>query len=773
MKLLKRTLLLCLVLTSGVHSALFAENKCNHKIPILVSEEKTNLSVPGASVSLEKIYGLSDLNGLCVIENVCYGVHHLHIEAEGYVLMDKSVLINTTDTIKIKLKISRKSLDDVEILGHKLMLSTTATATTVSKAELNRTAGGSLASSLQSVTGVTMLQTGATIAKPVINGMYSNRILVLNNGVRQEGQQWGAEHAPEIDPFAAQSITVVKGAAAIQYGGDAMGGVILVDPAPLPSDSTIHGNFNLVGKSNGQSGAASGMLSGNFKKLPALSWRVQGSAEKGGNLKTADYYLVNTGMNELNYSVAAGYNKKHFDLTTYYSHFETELGIFKGSEIGSIEDLEQHIALGRPVDDGNFTYTINAPKQSVVHNLLKLKAHIHLNDDLHFTAQYSNQSDARKEFDIRRGGRTDIPSMDINLNDQSLNLSLDYFNGTNLKGTVGVAGSYQNNRNVPGTFTIPLIPDYISENMGVFAIGTYLKPTYQIQAGVRYDYKHLDALGYNIDEDLYGGVRNYQNVSGSIGAIWTPNSKWNINTNVGSAWREPSVNELYSNGLHSGAASYEIGDSTLKLEQSLKWITTVQYTNEAKWFNISVDGYMHYFDNYIYSNPSGQLFQSLQGAFPTFNYAQTNARFLGVDLNTSITFLKNFNYTVKGSIIRAKDITNNRFLPLIPTDRVDQTIRLNLNPAPYLKGSYLSFSSVFVAHQNRYDALTDYAPPPPAYWLFNFGAGTTVKIKQQNFNINFSTNNLTNLLYKDYMNRFRYYAHDLGRSYELRLAYDF
>ena len=773
MNLLKKTMFLSIALIVGQSIVLHAQQKCNHKIPVLILEEKTKESIPSASVGLGKSFSFSDLDGLVVMENICFGTNHMHVISTGYEIIDKDIDIYSLDTITIYMKIARKSLDDVEIKGHRQMLTTTATANTVKKEELNKTAGGSLANSIQSIAGVSMMQTGATISKPVINGMYSNRILILNNGVRQEGQQWGSEHAPELDPFTAQSITVVKGAAAIQYGGDAMGGVILVDPAPLPVDSSIHGSFNLVGQSNGRSGAASGMLSGSFKQLPAFSWRVQGSGKKAGNLKSADYFLDNTGMNEVNYSLATGYTKEHFDASVYYSHFKTELGIFKGSGVGSVEDLEKHIALGRPVSDGSFSYTIDAPRQWVVHDLLKIKTHIHFNDYLHFTAQYSFQSDDRKEFDIRRGGRTSIPSMDLKLNDHSVNLSLDYFDGKKWKGTIGIAGASQDNKNIPGTFTIPLIPDYIAQNLGVFAIANYLKTKYHLEAGIRYDYKHLSALGYNIDQKIYGGIRNFQNVSGSLGATWNPNPQWNVNTNMGTAWRAPSVNELYSNGLHSGAASYEVGDSTLQLEQSVKWITSIQFKNKENWFTISADGYMHYFHNYIYSNPTGELFQSLQGAFPTFNYAQTNARFLGADLSMNISFLKHFDYTLKASIIKAKDISNDRFLPMIPTDRLEQSIRWKWNPKTYLRETYFQFSPVFVAYQNRYEALSDYAAPPPSYWLLKFAAGTTLQVKDQNVHIHFSINNITNLAYKDYMNRFRYYTHDLGRSYELRLSYDF
>jgi len=118
---------------------------------------------------------------------------------------------------------------------------TTAIKTILSGAELEATRGLSLGESLKSIAGVNSLQTGPSISKPVIHGVYSNRVLIMNNGVRQEGQNWGNDHAPEIDPFIATKVTVIKGAASIRYGSDAIGGAILLDPKDLPAQPGIGG----------------------------------------------------------------------------------------------------------------------------------------------------------------------------------------------------------------------------------------------------------------------------------------------------------------------------------------------------------------------------------------------------------------------------------------------------------------------------------------------------------------------------------------------------
>src|SRR5690554_5088371 len=223
----------------------------------------------------------------------------------------------------------------------------------------------------------------------------------------------------------------------------------------------------MMGASNGQLFGAAAMLNGQVKKIPELAWRVQGSAKKSGNVKTADYFLENTGSREVNYSAAAAYTKEHVDIDVFYSRFQTELGIFEGAHIGSLEDLETRIANGRPFEDGQFFYEINAPRQSVTHDLFKLRSHIHFSDFLHLSMVYGLQRNARKEYDIRRGGRSEIPSMDLSLWNHNLDLTFEYFNGRRWRIDFGATGNYQNNENKKGTFSTPLIPDYIAQNVGL------------------------------------------------------------------------------------------------------------------------------------------------------------------------------------------------------------------------------------------------------------------------------------------------------------------
>lgn len=764
--------MLCIIVSGLLQPATAQQQAkdCHDRLLIQVLEEKTNLPVAGAAIAAGEQQTLTDADGMGLLENVCPGKVQLHVESVGYLRWEKEVTFTAGDTLKCLLRSDNMTLDAIEVLGHKQVLNTTTSVTTLHQEDLDRLKGGNLATMLTAIPGVSMLQTGATIGKPVVNGMHSNRLLILNNGIRQEGQQWGSEHAPEIDPFIAQNISVVKGAEAIRYGAEAIGGVVIVEPPALPSDAALHAELNLVGASNGKGGTASGMLSGNFKKIPELAWRVQGTAKRSGNLQTADYYLDNTGAKEMNYSAALGYNKEHMGLDLFYSHFNTTLGIFKESHIGSEEDLISHIANGRPFDNGSFYYGIDAPKQQIRHNLFKANGHIHLSDYVHVNMLYGFQTDNRQEYDVRRGGRSGIPSLNLTLLTHTLDASMEYYNGRQWKATLGVNGLLQQNSYDATSATLQPIPYYNTEGGGVYAIGKLIKDAYQLEAGLRYDYKFLTASGYRGDT-LYGGRHTFHNVSASLGIVVPVKSNFNFRSNIGSAWRPPTANELYSAGLHSSAAAVEFGDSTLNSEKSIKWINTIDYA-PFQWLKVNVDLYANYFSNYIYLSPTGQFQERLNGTFPVFQQLHTNARFLGADVSMSIHFLQQFDYSLKASFIRAKDLTQDQYLPNIPADRIEHALKWQPAVAlNFVHGTYVQFGHVFVARQTRYNTGSDFAPPPAAYHLLNLNAGTQFRLNKHNLGVNVSVDNLANTLYKDYMNRFRYYADDIGRNVVLRLTY--
>ncbi|MCU7694364.1 TonB-dependent receptor [Haoranjiania flava] len=777
--------------------ALGYSQKTNPAITIVVADADNDTLIANAEVRSNFFKQRTNDQGAITIQQYRTGSFHVHAEADEYYPADKHFFIrDSSTTFRIELHPLKDTLHAIEITGYRAYGNNkTSTAVLLTDKELEKTRGSSLAGLLQTVPGISMIQTGATIAKPVINGMHSNRILILNNGVKLEGQQWGADHAPEVDPNIARNIVVVKGADAVRYGAEAMGGVILINPPKLPyGDPALHGEADLTGASNGRLYAAGMSLSSGIRRFPSFAWRLQGSGKKAGNIRSADYFLENTGIHELNFSAAAGIRKERFSIEVFGSFFSAETGIFKGAHIGDTTSLFARIRNEVPFEKGSFYYNIDAPRQRVFHELYKAQASYQLPDGSLLHALYAYQQNKRREYDLRRAGRDMLPSLDLRLNAQNADLSWEKRYAANWKSTLGINGFYKSNVNVPGTGVTPLIPNFVQMGSSVYAIQKLTKTNLEAEAGLRYDYQFLNSRGsrafykyvneqgeeipadqpggnYIKQEGYYGGEKNFSNISAILGALFKLSPEWHISSNAGLAWRPPQVNELYSYGLHHGSASVERGDSALTSEKSYKWINTVYHYGQNLSFEIS--GYGQVIRDYIYLEPSMQYEQSIRGAFPVFQYRQTHAMFLGADLGATYRFSKAFTYELKASLVRAKDLTNKKYLHMIPADKLSNGITWNIGNSKSFKDNYFQIESVLTAKQNRYEPQSDFAPPPSGYHLVNIALGTRMPLGSGAIKLNAAVSNLFNTLYKEYLNRFRYYSHDIGRNIQLRMSYEF
>lgn len=713
---------------------------------------------------------VSDQNGNFVMRDLCPGTYTVTVKYLGHKEIRQTVNLTGNSTAQtFRMAEESLALGSVEVHGHKEAVQTTTAVSSLYGEAMLMSRGESLGESLKRVAGVTTFSTGNTISKPVIHGMHSNRIMILNNGIRLEGQQWGAEHAPEIDPFLADEITVIKGAETVRFGPEAMGGVILVNPPTLPTSKARQTDIHLLGASNGLMGNLSASYLGGSGKIKGLGYRVQASAKRAGNVKSPNYYQGNTGMAEYNFSGSVGYSSGKLGVDAYYSYFNSELGILRDAHTGNLSDLLEIIKNGRPFTDADFTYDILNPKQQVSHHLAKLKSHYHFNPNLKLNFQYGFQLNNRQEFDKRRGDLNTRPSLDLELFTNTFDLNLDHNLKSNWSGSIGVNVIQQANSNVPGTGVTPLIPNYDMFNGGVFAMEKYLKGPLELEGGLRYDFRTVSAARY-VGEKLETAELDYQNFSGFLGGLYQLSPYFAFTTNLGMAWRPPNVNELFSQGLHHGAAAVEIGNADLLSEKSLKWVSGMEYESEKA--VVELTAYLNQINNYIYLNPTGETFVSLRGTFNMYEYLQANAFFYGFDLSGSYNFTDRLGAYLKGSIIRAKNTDMDNYFPFIPSDRMDWGLSYSLGKKDTPESDKITLSNLLVARQDR-EPNFDLAPAPPGYALVNLGYQKKIQLSDSQLNIGVQVNNIFNTEYKEYMNRFRYYTADMGRNILLKLNYHF
>ena len=729
--------------------------------------------LPGVNVVIPVLQrgAVTDDNGRYVIPDLPAGTHTVEFRFVGFKTATHTVTLTTQRmTLDVTLEPETLRMEEVVTTAegpHAALNRATLSVSRLEPKDVEELRGQTLAETLEHLPGVTTLSTGPSIAKPVIRGLHSQRVLVLNAGVPQEGQQWGGEHAPEIDPFAPVRIEVVRGAAGVEYGVGAIGGVIRLEPRELPTAPVLRGSVSMNGFSNNRQGAGSVLLESGLRALPGFGWRVQGSFRKAGASRTPEYIIGNSGFEELNGSVAMGYHNERYGLDAYYSHFGTELGLFTGAHIGNFDDLQRAIARGEPSVRYDFSYGIDPPKQTVRHNLLTFRGHYVLGSGDRLETQYGVQWNRRQEFDAHRrfGDPLEDPAFDLTLTTQTLDVKLKTKPRGSLFGVVGLSGMNQGNVNVEAGY---LIPNFRALTGGAYARATWVRGDWTVEAGTRFDHRWLKA--FPRESRLEGFVRrthSYTSLSGVVGAIWQFAESWSIAANLGTAWRPPGVNELYNFGVHHGTAQFEVGNANIGGERSYNLDVTLRHVGERA--RLEISAFNNVMDGYIHLFPEPEPRVTIRGTFPSFRYVQTDALLRGVDGIVEYQVLDFLALGAQASFIRGDDRSADEPLIFMPANRFALSTAVSLPDFGVLRASQIELEGAFVNRQNRFPEGVDYADPPDGYTLFSAGYRTELMWGTTPITLSFSIENLFNTTYRDDLSRFRYFIDDPGRNVVLRL----
>lgn len=783
MRLLFLLALMCISMhLYGQTDSAHADN-CTLTLKGKVIDGESKEPLEGASILIRELNlgCMTNERGECSLQ-LCPGAYKLEINHFGFKTLSKDFSLTENIYRVFVLHSDTCLLESVEIIAEEFISEETRPQVELKGKDLDRTRGSSLGEALKAIPGVSTLQTGPSIFKPVIQGMYGNRVLIMNNGVRQEGQQWGSEHAPEIDPFVASTLTVIKGAAAVQYGSDAIGGVILVDPSELRKNPGLGGELNLAGFSNNRQGVASAQLDYGFRRIKGLSLRAQGTYRRAGNSMTPDYYMKNTGFKEYNFSWAAGYQQKRFGAEIYYSQFNASLGIFSASHIGNLTDLQSAISASVPLEASDFSYDIERPFQEADHELVKIKSHYRFYKLGKLELTLARQFNYRAEYDKHlplNNNFGDVPQVRFKITTHTANLILEHNSLGSAKGLVGINFIRQGNT-TSGTAR-SFIPNFESYAGGAFLIERWKRKRWELEAGARYDYKYMRIYLFE-NNVLISPEYTFQNVTGTAGVVFTINEFWKARTNFSTAFRPVAANELFSNGLHHGSARLEYGDRNLKSEYAYSHSLTFNY--QYKKIYGELNAYNNFIQNYIYLSP-GLIYDAAQqsyvpefsytirGAFPVFRYRQIDALFTGLDASFNDSISKNFIFSSKLSLLRAFNTIAKEHLILTPPASFEYGIRYRFHFSQTMMDPFLQVSNVWVSRKNKVPANQDVSPPPPGYTLFNLEAGFRIMAGRQPIDFTFSIYNLFDKRYRDYMDRFRYFTDAVGRNFVLRIKVPF
>ncbi|MEL6672882.1 MAG: TonB-dependent receptor [Bacteroidota bacterium] len=750
---------------------------CDLQLSGKVFELEQELPIPFAQVRLVETdqVALTDENGVFHFKELCPGQYTLVCEHSAYARHELLHDLEEDHDVTINLEAGSKNLDTVVVLGHRAAAEALQSKQVLDKVTLAETRGQDLASAVARLPGVSILRTGGNIGKPVVHGLHSNRVVILNNGIPLEGQQWGSEHAPEIDPFLASSIALIKGAESVRYGAGAMGGVILVEPRPLGDSLQFGGKVHLVGQSNGRQGIVSGQLHGGLGKHPGWKWRVQGTLKKGGNLRAPNYFLENTGERGQNFSGTLRYQSWKKGLEIFYSRFHTRLGILSSAHLGGRSDLEAALESPIPIgaDTVGFTYDLKRPYQDITHNLAKAKAYWRLPGG-RLDVVYAYQYNRRREFDKHKPrGRDengqDKAELDFQIHTHFLEGLWKHEPWKGMLGTWGVSGLYQNNY-LNGR---PFIPNFVAFNGAVFGSERLKLGRWEWEAGLRYDYRWVHSAREVRGQDIFE-IQDFQSVSWNLGGMVKVSELFHLKAHLGRAWRPPHVNELFSDGLHHGAGTVEIGNPDLDAEQALKGIASLEWFPGQNW-QIDLSTYYQRFGNFIYKRPDG-LAVTVRGTFPQLTYVQTPARLQGADLSLRYQPKAGLTWEGQASWLDALDLNNGQPLIYMPANWWESTLGYQIGPKGTHVVSYLKVGLRQVAEQTRVPIAAspeedDWLPPPAGYTIWHLRWATEWELgNKRRLEIGGRVDNLFNLAYRDYLNRFRYFSDELGRNIQLRVS---
>ena len=529
---------------------------------------------------------------------------------------------------------------------------------------VNNTLTGTFIKSIERLPGVNSMDIGANASKPIIRGMGFNRVVVSENGVKQEGQQWGADHGLELDPFSVETAEIVKGASGLEYGSDAIGGYINIENTKLPQKNTLSGDVSLLAKSVNDTYGGSLYIQGrsekNFFKLRASvmdfgDYRVPTNQITYLTRKMPVYNgrLKNTAGKEQDLAATIGRVNEKYKTMLTVSNVYQKSGFFPGAH--GIPDVS------RVLHDGDYR-NIEYPYQQVNHiKALSQTRFILDNGDLTFNLGF--QDNMRQEWSAfhTHYPNQSVPDKDENLELEfhlktySANMKFKLSSSPLGKVLVGLQSQFKNNRVAGYNY---LLPEYKSSNIGGFVQTEYpVNDKLKLNGGLRFDYGAINIQGYYDDvlfdyftsagytEDLANQYaqrstdldKGFGDLSWMVGLVYKPNDQMISRMNLGTAFRVPTAIELGSNGIHHGSFRHEQGDSSLNSEKGYYVDGNIEWSNQN--LSIEVSPYLYYFSNYLYLQPTGQ-FSKLPHAGQVYRYAQTKALLTGMEFSMDKKWMK-------------------------------------------------------------------------------------------------------------------------------------
>ena len=695
---------------------------------------------------------VTDADGKYSIDNLPRRSVEVQVSYIGHKTIVTTIDVDSVSRKDFALEESDAQINEVVVTGltgKSLAKDSPTPVSVVSSAMLRSTASSNIIDALSLQPGVSQITTGGGISKPVIRGLGFNRVVVVNDGIRQEGNQWGAEHGVEIDPQSISSAEILKGPASLMYGSDAMAGVIIFHDEVLPPLGKVQANVSSEYQSNNGLFDYSVNLKGNNN---VIVWSGRWSDKMAHAYKNNyDQYVLGSQFRERAAEGLVGVNCKwgYSHLTLSYYHLTP--GIVEGDRgyshsYGKSLPFQQ-VHHYKAVSDNTF-FIGNGTLQAIV----------------------AYQQNRRQEFEES----SSTPGLDFMLHTVNYDVRYKLPIADQLKIAVGGGGMWQRSLNKGDEY---LIPAYQLFDIGGFGTITYNTGKFTLSGGMRVDNRHLHSFA--LDDLFEKFSRNFTGVTGSVGAVYAVNDKMNVRLNVARGFRAPNLSELASNGVHEGTVEYEIGNTGLHPEYS--WQADLGWDFTSPVVSAQLSLFANFIDNYIFT-------QKLEGVktegYDTYKYTQGDARLLGGEASVDIHpierlhFANTFSYVNSVQLHQPHDA---KYLPFTPAPRWTSDLRYDIvRDGKTVDNTYVSLQMECNLRQNHYYAVNGTETATPSYSLFNVSAGTDFRVHGHKVaSLLLSCNNLFDKAYQSHLSRLKYLdvnplngrrgIYNMGRNFTVKL----
>jgi iron complex outermembrane recepter protein len=761
-----------------------------------ITDARTGEPLPGASIYFtdDKVGAIADGSGNFSITNIPDGHHVVEISHTGYSTLVEHLEL-TTDTQKdfmlSPVITENQGVIVTGVSGATSIRKSPVPVTSIRKTVLLQTPSTNIIDALSRVPGVSQVSTGPAVSKPNIRGLGYNRVVVINEGVRQEGQQWGDEHGTEIDEMSVAKVEILKGPASLMYGSDALAGVInFITNIPV-AQGVIRGNLLTNYQSNNGLFGINGNVAGNKN---GFNWNLYGTHKTAGNYRNKyDGRVLNSGFNENNFGGYAGVNKSWGYTHIIFSRYDQRLGLVEGDRDDATGKFIlyagtplERIATSEDLDKR----TLLVPMQRVQHNKLVLDNNFAIRKS-RLKVNLGYQNNLRQEF----GNPEDPAEKELFFDLKTVNYNVQWQlpEMKEWHTTVGVNGMNQQNKNKGAEL---LIPEYNSFDAGVFVYTQRFFKKGTLSGGLRYDNRSLNAKGFSEGTEIkfVPFSRNFSNVSGSIGVSYEPAEAVTVKANIARGFRAPTLAELASNGAHEGTNRYEYGNQQLQSETSLQLDGGIELNYEH--FSVNLSAFYNRMNDFIFYKKLGSasggdsLVDNGGDLIPAFAFTQHNAKLSGLELQIDIhphpldwLHVENSFSFVRGRFDNRLDgdRAGSDNIPLVPAPRWNSEVRTDFKKAgKVLRNLYASLELAKTFRQDKFFTGFDTETATAGYTLLHAGMGTDIISKSKTIcSIYFSVNNITDVAYQAHLSRLKYAAENLvtgrtgvfntGRNFSVKL----